>query len=151
LFDVVFDDAVILMLGFVDKFETLGVAVVAADAAVGGGTIPPFLPLCNRGLPSCSFSLPEMLLFILDVTDGDEANPDDAVRAIDTGIHTATQHRPMAVIPFRRGKAVIKTCGATLTTLRLYQGFTCFGPGLAHNRFTAMLNPFLLRSAAVNN
>ena len=28
LFDVVFDDAVILMLGFVDEFETLGVAVV---------------------------------------------------------------------------------------------------------------------------
>ena len=28
LFDVVFDDAVILMLGLVDEFETLGVAVV---------------------------------------------------------------------------------------------------------------------------
>ena len=43
-----------------------------------------------------------MLAFILEVTDGDEANP-DAVRAVDTGIHTATQHRPMAVILFRRG------------------------------------------------
>ena len=58
-----------------------------------------------------------MLLFILEVTDGDEANP-DAVRAVDTGIHTATQYRPMAVILFRRGKAVIQKLWC-LTKLRL--------------------------------
>ena len=61
-----------------------------------------------------------MLVSILEVTDGDEANP-DAVRVVDTGIHTATQHRPMTVILFRRGKAVIQKlcCGATLTKLRI--------------------------------